>query len=76
MAKDNINWYIFCLWRVSKDFMKYEQSSVYYNGVVCDITFVNSSIIKEHVFNIHGCLMVQKNIKQCLILVKKHFSHY
>ena len=56
--------------------MKYEQSSVYYNGVVCDITFVNSSIIKEHVFNIHGCLMVQKNIKQCLILVKKHFSDY
>ena len=74
-AKDNINWYNFCLGSLSKDFTKDEQSEIYLHGTVYNFSVDHSSIKKENILNIHQYLMSKNNIK-CLGLLKIHSSDY
>ena len=58
-----ILFYRFCLWSVSKDFTKDEQSEISLNCTVDDFLVDHSSMEKEDILNNHKCLMIEYNIK-------------
>ena len=62
-ANDTINWYDFCLGRISNDFTKDEQSEISLNGTVYVFPADHSSIKKEDIINTHQYLMVKTTIK-------------
>ena len=71
---DNILWYKFCLWRVSKDFTKYEISKISkisLNGAVCDFSVDHSATDKEDILSINEYLSKKINIKWCLHLLNR-----
>ena len=63
-AKDDINWYNYCLESISKDFTKDEQGEISLNATtVYDFSVDHSLIEKEEVLNVHQYLMIKNNIK-------------
>ena len=68
-AKDNINWYHFCLGIVSQDFTKDERSEISLNGTVNDYLVDQSSIYREYILNIYQYLLIKNNIKRSLDLL-------
>ena len=55
--------YGFCLWSVSKDFTKDEQSEISLNGAADAFSVDHSSIEKEDILYNHKCLMNKYNMK-------------
>ena len=55
-----------------KSFTKDQESEVSLNGMVYDFSVDHSSIKIEDILNIHEYLMVKKQMKQCLGLLKKY----
>ena len=63
-AKDDINWYNYCLESIWKDFTKDEQIEISLNATtVYDFSVDNSLIEKEEILNVHQYLMIKNNIK-------------
>ena len=63
-AKDDINWYNYCLESISKDCTKDEQGEISLNATtVYDFSVDHSLIEKEEVLNVHQYLMIKNNIK-------------